>query len=95
MTPYKHHIRRRAVGMPIQAEVLLDLIRVKEKRLLSFAAIKLLALTADVGSPATLHKAIHWLLDHGYAEAVPHPRDTRAKLLKVTKKGHGFLGRSE
>jgi len=94
-TPFKHFQRRQAAGISIHAEILLDLCRRFEKPGCSQNELKRLALAEGVGSPATLHHAIHELIEAKLVDVKPSERDKRANRLTVTPKGLRFLGGEE
>ncbi len=88
--PLYHHQMRRQLGISVQAEIVLDLIA-RMPRGCSHKEVKTLARAVLVGSPATLHKSIHDLIDAGLVKTGKNPRDARAHLLTVSADGKKLL----
>lgn len=87
MTPLRWHEKRMATGMSIHSEILLDRIR-EEKMLVS--ELMNWAYFNNVGSPATIHKAIQDLIHEEFFEAKTQD-DARKKMLSITTKGKRYL----
>ena len=93
MTPLQHHDKRTAKGMGNHAELLLDLLREMLVDGLPCTVMECnnLAVYREIGSPATLHKSMKWLLKNGYITLKTSERDARAKTCVLTRKGIDYL----
>ena len=93
MTPLQHHDKRTAKGMSNHAELMLDLLREMLVDGLPCEVIECnnLAVYREIGSPATLHKSMKWLLKNGYITLKTSERDARAKTCALTRKGIDYL----
>jgi DNA-binding MarR family transcriptional regulator len=91
MSPLGQHLRRTKLGMSVTAEILLDI--AYDMGEVSGRALKEEAMHCDVGSPATLHGAIHWLEEHGYIKLGSDDKDLRKRPITVTPKGERHLFR--
>ena len=93
MTPLQHHDKRTAKGMSNHAELMLDLLRemVADGLPCEVMECNNLAVYREIGSPATLHKSMKWLLKNGYITLKTSERDARAKTCALTRKGIDYL----
>jgi hypothetical protein len=93
MTPLQHHDKRTAKGMSNHAELMLDLLRemVADGLPCEVMECNNLAVYREIGSPATLHKSMKWLLENRYVTLKPSERDARAKTCALTRKGIDYL----
>ena len=93
MTPLQHHDKRTAKGMGIHAELMLDLLREMLVDGLPCEVMECnnLAVYREIGSPATLHKSMKWLLENKYIALTISERDARAKTCALTRKGIDYL----
>lgn len=93
MTPLQHHDKRTAKGMGIHAELMLDLLREMLVDGLPCTVMECnnLAVYREIGSPATLHKSMKWLLENKYIALTTSERDARAKTCALTRKGIDYL----
>ena len=93
MTPLQHHDKRTAKGMSNHAELMLDLLREMLVDGLPCEVMECnnLAVYREIGSPATLHKSMKWLLKNGYITLKTSERDARAKTCALTRKGIDYL----
>jgi hypothetical protein len=93
MTPLQHHDKRTAKGMGIHAELMLDLLREMLVDGLPCEVMECnnLAVYREIGSPATLHKSMKWLLENKYIALTTSERDARAKTCALTRKGIDYL----
>jgi hypothetical protein len=88
-TPFKHHQQRMSAGISVCAEIMLDICN--SHAMPTHRALKNFALIRRVASPATLHNAIHELIDAGMLKSTPSKADHRAKLLTITARGKKYL----
>jgi hypothetical protein len=93
MTPLQHHDKRTAKGMGIHAELMLNLLREMLVDGLPCEVMECnnLAVYREIGSPATLHKSMKWLLENKYIALTTSERDARAKTCALTRKGIDYL----
>lgn len=94
-TPFIHHKRRLKAGITVHAEIMLDLCRRWPAPGCTMAELKRLAMAEQVGSPMTLHNAIHELVERGLVVTKEAAKDKRAKRITVTPAGRGLLLRGE
>lgn len=88
LSPLKRHRLRLGHQLSWQAEVLLDILRI-------FGPLTIMQLIAqgideEVGSPATLHKAIKTLRE-AWLVADTHSDDGRVVMLQLTDHGLNYL----
>jgi len=93
MSPLQHHDKRTAKGMSNHAELMLDLLRemVADGLPCEVMECNNLAVYREIGSPATLHKSMKWLLKNGYITLKTSERDARAKTCALTRKRIDYL----
>ena len=93
MTPLKHHTYRLSKGMGNHAELLLDLVKemVADGLPCTLMECNNMAVYREIGSPATLHKAMKWLIENKYIALKESERDARAKTCALTRKGIDYL----
>ena len=93
MTPLQHHDKRTAKGMSNHAELMLDLLREMLVDGLPCTVMECnnLAVYREIGSPATLHKSMKWLLENRYIALKTSDKDARAKTCALTRKGIDYL----
>ena len=93
MTPLQHNDKRTAKGIGIHAELMLDLLREMLVDGLPCEVMECnnLAVYREIGSPATLHKSMKWLLENKYIALTTSERDARAKTCALTRKGIDYL----
>lgn len=93
MSPLKHHAYRKSKGVSLHAELLLDLVREMLADGLPCTVMECnnMAVYREIGSPATLHKAMRWLIANRYVVLKPSDKDARAKTCALTRKGIDYL----
>lgn len=93
MTPLQHHERRLANGLSIQAELMMDLLSEMMADGLGreMMACNHLAVYREIGSPATMHRAMADLVKAKYVKMEKSDKDSRAKTCTLTKKGLDYL----
>lgn len=93
MSPLQHHNKRTAKGMSNHAELLLDLLRemLADDLPCTMMECNNMGVYREIGSPATLHKSMRWLLAHKYVTLKQSDRDARAKTCTLTRKGIDYL----
>jgi hypothetical protein len=88
MNPIYWHKKRRQLAMPLQAELVMDLMNVDKA--LPIMAIVYKAEMEGVGSISTVHNCLKWLRDFGFAKTVLHD-DNRIKQCVLTEKAKRYL----
>lgn len=89
MKPYDAFIRRNELGLSMESEVILDIVRQKER--LTVMELMKIALTSELASHATVHKAIKDAINLKYLSLETSEKDGRVKTCSLTKKGKNYL----
>jgi hypothetical protein len=87
MIAIKMHKRRVKVGMSTIAEVLLDMVILKNDKGITIMGLLDCALDNQLGSHSTNHRALNWLRKNKYVKIVFIDGNQRTKYLVSTKKG--------
>ena len=95
MTPFKHHKKRQDHGIDWKQEVLMDVVHMFGPSGCSFNDAKRMAMNEQIGSQATLHYALHGLIDSGFLAVSSSDKNKREKVLTATTKAKRYLGQGE
>lgn len=88
MNPLYWHKKRRPLAMPLQAELVMDLMNVDKP--LPIMTVVYKAELEGVGSISTVHNCLKWLRDYGFVKTLIH-EDNRIKQCTLTEKAKRYL----
>ena len=91
MKPYEQHMQRKRRGMPVAAEILLDMVATCGEHAPTIVQLKRAAEVDGVCSFPNAHEKLHWLITNSYVKAATDLQDVRKKRLFVTAKGRKYL----
>lgn len=89
MKPYDAFIRRSELGLTPEMEVLIDIVRQKERT--TVMDLMEFAMSKDLASYGTVHKAIKKSIELKFLKLEPSPKDGRIKFCTLSKKGIAYL----
>jgi hypothetical protein len=88
MNPLYWHKKRHQLAMPLQAELVMDLMNVDKP--LPIMTVVYKAELEGVGSISTVHNCLKWLRDYGFVKTLIHD-DNRIKQCVLTDKAKRYL----
>ena len=88
--PLDWHKKRLTKGMTTKTELVLNAIQANKAPQNVMTLMKNL-LSLKIGSMATCHNSLSWLIDNGYAKAVTDNEDHRMKTIEISNKGKGYF----
>jgi DNA-binding MarR family transcriptional regulator len=51
-----------------------------------------LAISIEIATQSTLHKSLMWLKNHNFINIIRSEKDSRDKIVLITRKGKNYLG---
>lgn len=88
MKPLYWHKKRHQLAMPLQAELVMDLMNIDKP--MAIMAVVYKSELEGVGSISTVHNCLKWLRDHGFVKTLIH-EDNRVKQCVLTEKAKRYL----
>lgn len=88
--PLDWHKKRLSKGMTAKTELVLNALQTSKTPQNVMTLMKNL-LNLKIGSLATCHHSLAWLIDNGYAKAVTSNEDHRMKTIEISNKGKGYF----
>lgn len=90
MRPIHWYKKRKHAGMPVVAELVLDMVSGNDPMTITNLVNK--AVLIGFASHSTIHNSLAWLKSHGYIKTVVGAEDDRLRVCTPTDKAKRYLG---
>lgn len=90
MRPLYWYKKRKTAGMPVIAELVLDMVSDKEP--MSVMSLVNEAVDEGYASHSTIHSNLTWLATYGYIKMTVNSDDARLRVCTPTDKARRYLG---